>query len=122
MFILQSQGALFILAGFSGKTYAAVLGTVSGVVISGAAAWIFGKAAGISGYNVSNMESLVSIANITNIKKCGDHTDCSVDFLLRRGFNKAFKQERIMYYALPFPDMQPNSHSPYRSLSQYSPL
>lgn len=66
--ILVTVLSIFILTGYSRKTYAAILGTVSGVVISGLAAWLFGEVAGISGYNVSNIDTLVSVANCTNIK------------------------------------------------------
>ena len=66
--ILVTVLSIFILTGYSRKTYAAILGTVSGVIISGLAAWLFGKAAGISGYNVSNIDTLVSVENCTNIK------------------------------------------------------
>lgn len=66
--ILVTILSIFILTGYSRKTYAAILGTVSGVIISGLFAWLFGKAAGISGYNVSNIDTLVSVANCTNIK------------------------------------------------------
>lgn len=66
--ILVTVLSIFILTGYSRKTYAAILGTVSGVIISGLAAWIFGQVAGISGYNVSNIDTLVSVANSTNIK------------------------------------------------------
>lgn len=44
---------LFLLGGWSKKTASALIGTVSGVVIAGIAAFLFGKAAHISGYNVS---------------------------------------------------------------------
>ena len=66
--ILVTVLSIFILTGYSRKTYAAILGTVSGVIISGLAAWLFGKAAGISGYNVSNIDTLVSVENCTKIK------------------------------------------------------
>lgn len=57
-----------ILTGYSKKSLAAILGTVVGVIISGVTAWAFGKIAGISGYNVSNIDTLISVANCTNIK------------------------------------------------------
>lgn len=66
--ILTTIITIFILTGYTRKSVAAVLGTISGVVISGITAWIFGKISGISGYNVSNIDSLVSVANCTNIK------------------------------------------------------
>ena len=36
--------------------------------ISGITAWGFGKIAHISGYNVSNIDSLISVSNMTNIQ------------------------------------------------------
>lgn len=59
---------LFVLSGYHVKTLSAILGTISGVVISGIAAWGFGKVAHISGYNVSNIDSLISVSNLTNIQ------------------------------------------------------
>lgn len=66
--IITTVLTIFILTGYSCKTYAAVLGTVSGVIISGLSAWLFGKLAGISGYNVSNIDTLVTVADCTNIR------------------------------------------------------
>ena len=66
--ILTTILTLFILSGYNKKTYAAILGTVSGVIIAGATAWIFGRIAHISGYNVSNIDTLISVGNLTNIK------------------------------------------------------
>ena len=59
---------ILILTGYSKKTAAAILGTVTGVIVSGLTAWLFGKVAGISGYNVSNIDTLVSVQNCTNIQ------------------------------------------------------
>lgn len=59
---------LFLLSGYHVKTLSAILGTISGVVISGIAAWGFGKIAHISGYNVSNIDSLISVSNVTSIQ------------------------------------------------------
>lgn len=66
--VLTTVCTIFILTGYTMKTYAAILGTVSGVLISGITAWCFGRIACISGYNVSNIDTLVSIANLTKIK------------------------------------------------------
>lgn len=59
---------MYLLGGWSGKTACAVLGTVSGVVIAGISAYLFGEAAHISGYNVSNIESLMVLENIRGIR------------------------------------------------------
>ena len=66
--ILTTIITIFVLTGYTRKSLAAILGTISGVIISGIAAWLFGKISGISGYNVSNIDNLVSVANCTNIK------------------------------------------------------
>ena len=64
---LTTLVVMYLLNGFSRKTMASVFGTVAGVVIAGASAWLFGKAAGISGYNVSNIESLTILQDIQGI-------------------------------------------------------
>ena len=66
--ILTTIITIFVLTGYTRKSLAAILGTISGVIISGIAAWLFGEISGISGYNVSNIDNLVSVANCTNIK------------------------------------------------------
>lgn len=66
--ILTTVITIFVLTGYTKKSLAAILGTVSGVVISGITAWLFGKITGISGYNVSDIDNLVSVASCTNIK------------------------------------------------------
>jgi Predicted multitransmembrane protein len=58
---------IFLLAGRTIKSISAIIGTVFGVIISGVVAWGFGKVALISGYNVSNIDTLVGIQQITNI-------------------------------------------------------
>ncbi len=58
---------ILLLGGQSIKSISAILGTVFGVMISGLAAWGFGKVALISGYNVSNIDTLVGIRQVTNI-------------------------------------------------------
>lgn len=49
---------ILYVGGVNNKSFAAIVGTVSGVVIAGVSAYGFGEAAGISGYNVSDIESL----------------------------------------------------------------
>lgn len=66
--ILSTLLTLWLLGGVSKKTVSAVVGTVSGVVVAAAAAVVFGKAAGITGYNVSDIETLNYVAQNTQIK------------------------------------------------------
>ena len=54
--------------GITKKSVAAMLGTVIGVVFSGAFALIFGQVTSITGYNVSDIENLVYVGEMTDIK------------------------------------------------------
>ena len=65
--ILTTFVAMLLIGGYTKKTFCAITGTVIGVIISGLAAAIFGYFAGISGYNVSDIESLLFIGQSTNI-------------------------------------------------------
>lgn len=56
------------VGGWNHKSFAAMIGTVSGVVLAGIVAQLFGKIAGISGYNVSDIESLNYMASYTKIR------------------------------------------------------
>lgn len=59
---------LGLLGGYSSKTVSAILGTAIGVMIAAVAAMAFGKAAGITGYNVSDIEALNYVGQNTKIK------------------------------------------------------
>ncbi len=65
---ITTFATMYLLGGWSGKTACAVLGTVSGVVIAGISAYLFGEAAHITGYNVANIESLMVLENIRGIR------------------------------------------------------
>ena len=54
--------------GITKKSVAAMLGTVIGVVFSGAFALIFGQVTSITGYNVSDIEALNYVGQNTKIK------------------------------------------------------
>lgn len=60
--------SMMMIGGLSTKTAAATIGTVFGVVASAVAAMVFGHFAGISGYNVSDIENLIYVRQITSIK------------------------------------------------------
>ena len=66
--VLTTVVTLGLLGGYSTKTIAAILGTAIGVVIAALAAIAFGKAAGITGYNVSDIEALNYVGQNTKIK------------------------------------------------------
>ena len=59
------------IGGISRKTITATLGTVSGVVIAGIFAELFSLATGISGWNVSDIETLLTIWESNRIKVGG---------------------------------------------------
>jgi len=58
----------YFLGGICRKTAAATAGTVAGVVAAGIAATAFSAAAGISGWNVSDIESLQTLWETNNIR------------------------------------------------------
>ena len=62
---------MVLVGGLTKKAACAIIGTVSGVVIAGAAATCFGYFAGISGYNVSDIENLLFLADSTKIRVGG---------------------------------------------------
>ena len=52
---------IFFVAGANVKSVSAIAGTAFGVLVAGVLALVFGQLAGISGYNVSEVESLLFI-------------------------------------------------------------
>lgn len=59
--ILTTFMTMYLIGGFSLKTYCSLIGTICGVVIAGIFAGLCGKLTHISGYNVEAIESLVYI-------------------------------------------------------------
>lgn len=66
--IISTIVTLWMLGGVSRKTFSAIIGTSLGVIFSGIAAFLYGKAAGVSGYNVTDIETLNFVAQNTDIK------------------------------------------------------
>lgn len=66
--VLTTMVTLGLLGGISPKTIAALLGTSIGVAIAALAALLFGKAVGITGFNVSDIETLSFVGQYTSIK------------------------------------------------------
>lgn len=60
--VLTTCVSLLLLNGWSSKSWSAILGTIIGLFLTGLIAFIFQKAAHISGYNIDNGESLITIA------------------------------------------------------------
>ena len=62
---------MYLIGGPTRKTCAATLGTLIGVILAGVSAWCFSKASGISGYNVSDIETLMTLWNTNRIQGGG---------------------------------------------------
>ena len=62
---------MYLIGGATRKTCAATLGTLVGVILAGVSAWCFSKASGISGYNVSDIETLMTLWNTNRIQVGG---------------------------------------------------
>lgn len=69
--ILITMVSMYLIDGLTIKSVCAMLGTISGVVIAGVFAAGFGYFAKISGYNVSEIEELVFVANNTKLQLGG---------------------------------------------------
>lgn len=68
---LTTLVTMYLIGGPTKKTCAATLGTLAGVVLAGLSAWCFSKAFGISGYNVSDIETLMTLWNTNRIQVGG---------------------------------------------------
>lgn len=53
---------VYLINGATGKALAAGIGAAGGILTAGLTAFLFGKAAALSGYNVANIESLLFVA------------------------------------------------------------
>ena len=69
--ILTTIVSLYLISGMTYKTLSAILGTILGVVIAGAFASLFGYLTKISGNNVSDIEELIFIGSLTELKISG---------------------------------------------------
>lgn len=68
MAILSITVTLLLVSGLNKKTLTAILGTVSGVIIAGIVAYIFGNLSNLSGITMENSESLMYISEDTGLK------------------------------------------------------
>lgn len=68
---LTTLVTMYLIGGPTKKTCAATLGTLAGVVLAGISAWCFSKASDISGYNVSDIETLMTLWNTNRIQVGG---------------------------------------------------
>ncbi|SHI22616.1 Uncharacterized membrane protein [Sporobacter termitidis DSM 10068] len=62
---------LYLIGGPGLKTLAAVAGTITGIVIAGIAATAFSAVTGVTGWNVSDIESLMTLWNTNGVQVGG---------------------------------------------------
>lgn len=59
--------SVYLICGMNKKGFCAALGTVTGVIIAGLFAWFFGIILRIDGYNVSDIENLIYVADNSHL-------------------------------------------------------
>ena len=69
--VVTTLVTMYLLGGPTRKTLVATGGTVAGVVIAGLAASLFSMATGITGWNVSDIESLLTLASTSGVQVGG---------------------------------------------------
>ena len=69
--IITTLVTMYFIGGPTMKTLVATGGTIAGVVIAGFSATLFSIASGISGWNVSDIESLLTLWNVSGIQVGG---------------------------------------------------
>lgn len=69
--VITTVVTMYLIGGASEKTVCAVLGTISGVLIAGITATVFSKLSGITGWNVSDIESLLTLYETNDIQVGG---------------------------------------------------
>ena len=69
--VVTTLVTMYLIGGPTRKTLVATGGTVAGVIIAGAAATLFSAASGITGWNVSDIESLLTLASTSGVQVGG---------------------------------------------------
>ena len=69
--VITTLVTILLIGGFARKTICGPLGTLAGVIIAGAAATIFSHMTGITGWNVSDIESLMTLQQVNGIQVGG---------------------------------------------------
>ena len=69
--VVTTVVTLYLIGGPTKKTLVAAGGTIASVIIAGVAATLFSMASGISGWNVSDIESLLTLWNVADIQVGG---------------------------------------------------
>ena len=66
--IITTLVTMLLIGGFTKKTVVATIGTVGGVLTAGISATLFSYASGITGYNVSDIETLMTLWTVQGIQ------------------------------------------------------
>ena len=66
--IITTLVTMLLIGGFTKKTLVATIGTVGGVLTAGISATLFSLASGITGYNVSDIETLMTLWTVQGIQ------------------------------------------------------
>ncbi|WP_130869589.1 YibE/F family protein [Intestinimonas massiliensis (ex Afouda et al. 2020)] len=69
--IVTTLVTMYLIGGPTKKTLVATGGTVAGVIIAGVAATLFSLASGITGWNVSDIESLLTLSSTSGVQVGG---------------------------------------------------
>ena len=69
--LITTLATMLLIGGFTKKTVVATVGTVGGVLTAGVAATLFSLVSGITGYNVSDIETLMTLWNTLDIQVGG---------------------------------------------------
>ena len=69
--VITTLVTMYLIGGPTRKTLVATGGTVAGVVIAGISATIFSMATGITGWNVSDIESLLTLSSTSGVQVGG---------------------------------------------------
>ena len=68
---LTTAVTLYLISGATKKTLSATVGTIGGVIIAGITATIFSRLSGVTGWNVSDIESLITLYDTNGIQVGG---------------------------------------------------
>ncbi|HJC58363.1 MAG TPA: YibE/F family protein [Candidatus Eisenbergiella intestinipullorum] len=66
--IITTLVTMLLIGGFTKKTLVATIGTIGGVLTAGISATLFSYASGITGYNVSDIETLMTLWTVQGIQ------------------------------------------------------
>lgn len=69
--LLTTIVTMYLIGGYSKKTFCAIVGSMAGVLIAGITAAVFGKIGHISGYNVADIESMIYVAQNSKLQVSG---------------------------------------------------